>query len=120
MNGARVTPIVSAVALLLLAGCTASEDILTIQDAVDAGFIKGDQQVYQMVDARDGWGGEWVGEVVELYEYKDAETAREGSKHFDAAVQPDNVSGWVERCVVLNLVMLSKGNKACEELQSLA
>lgn len=109
-----------ALSVLTFAGGTAADENLSIADAEAAGFVKEAQQIYQMVGAKDGWAGIWAGDVVELFEYADAYSAKERAKEFNAAVQSDNISGWVEICVVRNLVMLSKGNRACRQLEALA
>ena len=110
--------LLTAGSLLLAVGCSnGMAEPLTINDAVSAGFEKGAQQMYQMVQAQDGWGGTWQKETVELYQY--------GSKgdmpveSFEAAVQEGNMSGWVEMCQHKNMLMLSKGKEACAILKGL-
>ena len=105
-------------AMLLLAACGGDEP-LTIAAAESAGFEKKQQQLYQMVDAIDGWSGQWAGDTVELYVYETPDTVKRDA--FPAtSVQPGNLSGWVEMCVVRNMLMLSKGSNACAELEALA
>ena len=113
----RMNPLV-LVALLALFGCGQAAENLSIDDAEVAGFEKGEQQIFQMVGANDGWSGEWGGDRVELYEFSDHGSVNHEA--FEASVQPNNISGWVEICVVRNLLMLSKGENACRELERLA
>jgi len=96
-------------------GC--SSDTLTIKDATAAGFIKQQQKLFQMVGAKDGWSGTLGGEKVELYEFESQEKVN--SDIFKAATRPGNASGWVELCEVKNMLLLSKGTKACEILKGL-
>lgn len=106
------------VALLALFGCGQAAENLSIDDAEGAGFEKDQQQIFQMVGANDGWSGEWAGDRVELYQFSDHGSVNHET--FQASVQPNNISGWVEMCVVRNLLMLSKGESACRELERLA
>jgi hypothetical protein len=102
---------------LLIASFASAGQALTISDAESAGFEKNSQQIFQMIGAKDGWSGIWVGEKVELYQY-----ASEGDvnpKIFDSSVQDGNVSRWVELCQHHNMLMLSKGDQSCGELKSL-
>ena len=110
--------LVIAVAAATLLACNASADPLRISDAEEAGFEKDQQQIFQMVQARDGWSGDWAGDRVELYEFESKEKVQRDT--FKPMVQEDNVSGWVELCQARNLLMLSKGENACEELHTLA
>jgi hypothetical protein len=106
---------------MTLAGCSSTNEKLTISDAEEAGFERDQQQIYQMVGAEDGWSGTWAGTTVELYQYADAESAQQAAQEdsFKNAVQPGNVSGWVTFCQVRNLLMLSKGTVPCRKLKGL-
>lgn len=106
------------VVLLALLGCEQAAENLSIADAEAAGFEKDQQKIFQMVGANDGWSGEWAGDRVELYAFSDQGSVNH--KAFQASVQPNNISGWVEMCVGRNLLMLSKGENACRELEKLA
>lgn len=106
------------VILLPLFGCSQDAENLSIAAAEAAGFDKDKQQIFQMVGANDGWSGEWAGDRVELYEFNDPGSVNREA--FEASVQPDNISGWVEMCVVKNMLMLTKGESACRELEVLA
>lgn len=106
------------VVLMALFGCGQAAENFSIDDAEAAGFEKDQQQIFQMVGANDGWSGEWAGDRVELYEFNDQDSVN--NEVFEASIQPNNVSGWVEMCVVRNLLMLSKGEYACRELVGLA
>lgn len=103
---------------LALSGCSQAVENLSINDAEAAGFEKDQQQIFQMVGANDGWSGEWAGDRVELYAFSDYGSVNHEA--FEASVQPNNISGWVEVCVGRNLLMLSKGENACRELERLA
>lgn len=103
---------------LALSGCGQATKNLSIDDAKAAGFEKDQQQIFQMVGANDGWSGEWAGDRVELYSFSDHSSVNREA--FQASVQPNNISGWVEMCVGQNLLMLSKGENACRELNRLA
>jgi hypothetical protein len=102
---------------VLTAGCSGLSEPLSIADAEAVGFEKDSQKIYQMVGAVDGWSGTWAGERVELYQFKDA--ASVNREVFQASTQDGNISGWVELCSTRNLLMLSKGEAACPELESL-
>ncbi|MFN3700405.1 MAG: hypothetical protein ACK4VI_02655 [Alphaproteobacteria bacterium] len=88
-----------------------------ISDAEKIGFEKRQQQIYQVIGAVDGWSGTLSGDVVELYQYQDS--ASVDPSIFDSAIQPGNISGWIDRCQVANLLMLSKGRDACRHLNTL-
>ena len=107
-----------ALATLALSGCNQAQENLSIAAAEDAGFEKNQQQIFQMVGAKDGWSGEWAGEIVELYEYSEPSAINRDA--FEASIQPGNLSGWVEMCAVRNMLMLSKGDNACRHLEALA
>ncbi len=109
------------VMIMTLASCSSTNEKLTISDAEEAGFERDQQQFYQMIGAEDGWSGTWAGTTVELYQYADAESAQKAAQEesFKNAVQPGNVSGWVEFCRVRNLLMLSKGAVPCRKLKEL-
>ncbi|WP_057787656.1 hypothetical protein [Alishewanella sp. WH16-1] len=103
---------------LALSGCGQAINKLSIDDAKAAGFEKDQQKIFQIVGANDGWSGEWAGDRVELYLFSDQDSVNREA--FQASVQPNNISGWVEMCVEKNLLMLSKGENACRELNRLA
>jgi hypothetical protein len=103
--------------LAVLAGCSAETKPLTVADAVEAGFVKQSQKMFQMIGAQDGWSGTWQDEKVELYQYESIELVN--GSIFESATQAGNKSGWVDMCQVENMLMLSKGRKACNELNSL-
>lgn len=106
---------------ILLTGCACAEKKLSIQDAEAAGFIKATHKfpACRFVDAQDGWTGTWVGESVLLYVYEDSKSAEEATIYFASEVGPDSEYGWVELCVIHNLLMLSDGDNACRELEKL-
>lgn len=108
--------VTTAMVCLGLLGCGGGEN-LTIADAEAAGFAKDQQQLFQMIGADDGWNGDWAGDSVELYQFSDPASVQTPPA---TSVQPGNVSGWVEMCVVRNMLMLSKGESACRELEALA
>lgn len=103
--------------LAALAGCSSDAEALTIKDAAEAGFVKKSQKMFQMIGAQDGWSGSWQGEKVELYQYESIGLVNKGV--FESATQAGNISGWVDMCQVENMLMISKGKKACKELNSL-
>lgn len=103
---------------LSVTACSQATTRLSINDAENLGFKKDQQQIFQMVGASDGWNGTWSGETVELYEFSDSKSVNRDA--FQAATQPNNISGWKEVCITENLLMLSKGKKACRELERLS
>lgn len=108
----------SSIALLLLTalvGCGGKA--LNIDAATERGFMKDRMQLFSMIGAQDGWQGTWAGEVVELYEFKDADSVNK--PFFESATASRNPSGWVDFCVNKNLAMISKGKNACKELKKL-
>ncbi|MAB50525.1 MULTISPECIES: hypothetical protein [unclassified Marinobacter] len=108
------------IALILggvLSASVIANQALTIQDAETAGFTKRGQQMFQMIGASDGWSGSWSGDKVELYQYQSPEEVK--PEVFESAVHEGNLSGWVELCQHKNMLMLSKGKKACVELKKL-
>lgn len=113
--------VVGVTITIILAGCSSEKEKLTISDAKEAGFKPIEQQLYPMVGAEDGWGGTWAGDTVELYQYENEAKASENAKNsFATSADPGNISGWVEVCQVRNMVMLSKGTEASDELRDLA
>lgn len=108
--------ILSGVGLLVTSLAIASQ-VLSISDAESAGFKKNSQQLFQMVGAKDGWSGTWAGERVELYQY--ASESDVDRSVFESSVQDGNISAWIELCQHYNMLMLSKGDKACDELRAL-
>ncbi len=113
----KVIMIVAGVGSLLASVASANE-LLSISDAESGGFEKNSQQLFQMIGAKDGWSGTWSGEKVELYQYASEEEVN--PKVFESSVQEGNISGWIELCQHRNMLMLSKGEKACGELKGLA
>ena len=97
---------------LTLIGCFETGTTLAIAEAEAAGFEMDQQQVYHMVDAIDGWSGNWAGDRVELYEY---ETVRQAE---DAWPMFENIA-WNDKCRVANMILISTGNNACEALEDL-
>lgn len=102
----------------LLAGCS-SESPLTLVDLEANGFQKDQQQLYQMVNAVDGWSGHWASDRVEVYLYENTSSATEEVDSFASSVQEGNMSGWVELCQHQNVLLLSKGESACDSLKGL-
>jgi len=98
-----------------LAAC--SERTLTINDAANAGFKKGSQKAFKMIGAQDGWAGSWEGEAVELYQFDPISDAISG--FHEMTIQLLGSTSWVESCKVSNMVMTSKGKKACKALNGL-
>lgn len=101
---------------LILAGCS-KEVSYSISDAESVGFEKDSQQLYQMVGAIDGWSGTLQGERVELYEFESGSEVN--TKAFEKSTQEGNMSGWADLCQVGNLLMISKGKKACATLKDI-
>lgn len=104
------------ITLGLLTACGGSK-VISISDAETAGFQKDKQKIFQMIGAKDGWGGKWADESVEIYEYENADLVNPDV--FKSAVAKNNISGWLELCVHKNIIMLSKGNSACAALKKL-
>lgn len=101
---------------LLLVGCS-QELSYSISDAESVGFEKDSQKFYQMIGAIDGWSGTLQGERVELYEFESS--SDENAKAFEKSTQEGNIPGWVDTCQVGNLLMISKGKKACQALRDI-
>ncbi len=104
--------------IFLIASCSSSETPLTINEAESIGFKKEEQQLFQMIGATDGWIGGWEGERVELYQFESPDKIKKDL--FSTSTDEGNISGWVDKCTVRNMFMLSKGKKACSELKTLA
>ncbi|CUS49065.1 MAG: putative lipoprotein [Idiomarinaceae bacterium HL-53] len=104
--------------VVLLAGCS-SESQLTLSELEANGFQKDQQQLYQMVNATDGWSGHWASDRVEVYLYENASSATNEAEGFASSVQDGNLSGWVELCQHRNVLLLSKGESACSSLKGL-
>lgn len=100
---------------VLFAGCS-SEAALSLSELEASGFQKDQQQLYQMVNAVDGWNGHWVSDRVEVYVYKNSSSASAEKGDFASSVEEGNISGWVELCQHKNVLMLSKGESACSAL----
>lgn len=110
----RITLLV--IGTLILFGCSQHHPKITIEDVEKIGFEKGDQQLYQLVNAEDGWGGVFKGETVELYQFSSTKTV---NAEYFLPIKNDNISGWQDGCVVRNLLLISKGKLACPELRKL-
>lgn len=91
------------------------KDNLSIAHAERAGFVKEDQQIFQMVGATDGWAGKAAGETVELYSYADSIP----EEFFRRATQENNMGEWAGYCKVRNLVMLYRKEASCDVLRAL-
>ena len=91
---------------------------LSIHLAEREGFQRMYQPFYQIVGAVDAWRGEWAGEEVEIYQFDSGPDM--DVEVFEAMVLPGNSSGWKALCKGKNLLMLSKGEAACERLKVLA
>lgn len=104
--------------IFLIASCSNAEASLTINEAENIGFQKEKQQLFQMIGATDGWSGTWEGEKVELYQFESPEKIKKDL--FSTSTDKGNISGWVDKCTVRNMFMLSKGKKACSKLKTLA
>ena len=100
---------------VVVAAC--SDRPLTIADAESAGFAKKDQQMFQFIGAVDGWGGTWSGETVELYQFELPEQVN--LPKYESWIAEGNMSKWVDLCQKGNLMMVSKGKKACGGLKGL-
>ena len=87
----------------------------TIADAERVGFVRGDQQLVQIIGASDGWGGTLAGDEVELYSFADT-IPREFLRN---TTQPGNAAGWAGFCQVRNLVVLYKREESCNALRQL-
>lgn len=110
--------LMSLLAISLIVSCSSAEAPLTINKAENIGFKKEKQQLFQMIGATDGWSGIWEGEKVELYQFESSEKIKKDL--FSTSTDEGNISGWVDKCSVRNMFMLSKGSKACSKLRTLA
>lgn len=99
---------------ILSTSCSKNDPPLSIGDAEKYGFEKDEQQLFQMIEAVDGWSGTWEGEVVELYQYQDSSSVK--LIHFETTTDAGNFSNWQDKCQFKNMYLISKGNKACIEL----
>lgn len=102
---------------ILYASQAGAEQLLSISDAEAVGFKKDKQQLFQMIGAKDGWSGTWEGETVEIYQY--ISESKIVPDVFESSIQEGNISNWVDLCHNKNILMISKGNKACGKLKSL-
>lgn len=100
--------------ILVLSGCGEKENLYSIADVEAAGFKKDQQQLYQLVEASDGWGGVIQGFIVEVYIY---DSVNFDSKHFSGVADTGNASGWAESCRISNLQIISKGESVCSFLK---
>ena len=105
------------IAASLSSACSGADRDFTIADAESAGFEKGDQQMFQMIGAIDGWGGTWIGENVELYQFESPDSLN--LFHFESWIADGNTSNWADLCQRGNLMLVSKGRQACSKLISL-
>ncbi len=92
---------------------------LTIGTFEALGFTKTQQQLFTMIGAEDGWAGTFDGEVLEIYQYRDAATLDQFKLTLVNSVAPGNASGWVDHCIHHNIVVISKGFSACDALKQL-
>ena len=103
--------------IFLIASCSNAEVPLTINDAENIGLKKEKQQLFQMIGATDGWSGIWEGENVEIYQFESSVKIKKDL--FSTSTNEGNISGWVDKCTVKNMFMISKGKKACSKLKNL-
>ncbi|MAA73463.1 MAG: hypothetical protein CMN28_01990 [Salinisphaeraceae bacterium] len=105
--------------LVFLAGCAGEEPgKLTIDNARSAGLETDRQQLFDMIEAEDGWSGYWAGDRVELYQYERSSDVKRDFFEGVVAVSQEENHGWVEFCQQKNLIMLSKGKHACTRLET--
>ncbi len=97
-------------------GCSQNSQDLTFNDLEAAGFDKEQQQYFQLVGATNAWSGRWANEDVEVYTFDDPDLE---NAPFYKSIRINSQSKWVDKCVHKNVVLLSKGNKACEQLSML-
>ena len=109
--------IVTTLITSILLGCSSGPNNFSIASAESAGFKRDSQKLYQMVGAVDGWSGVWNGETVELYQYENESAVNKA--FFEPLIQPGNLSGWVTLCYKNKMAKVSKGNKACAELNNI-
>jgi hypothetical protein len=104
--------------ILFMAACSGGSDrALTIADAESVGFAKVNQQLFQFIGAVDGWGGTWSGETVELYQFESPEQIN--LSQYQSWIAEGNMSRWVDLCQSGNLMLVSKGKKACGRLKEI-
>jgi len=104
-----------AISLFLASAANAQQIALT--DLENIGFEFDEQQLFFMVGAIDGWSGTIADERIEAYFYADA--AFEFPAMLENSTKEGNLSGWVDMCRVENVLMLSKGETACDLLRGL-
>ena len=103
--------------LVATLGLTACGEPLTLADAVEAGFQKHDSKFAGMVGAEVGFSGRWKGVQVELYEFRPDAKIEESL--FTDMVGAGGFGVWKMTCRNGNLMMISAGASACEELERL-
>lgn len=101
-------------AVLACTACSGENSQLSISDIEKAGFEKNQQQLFQMVGASDGWSGKWNDEVVEIYTFTD--TDLENNPFYTSINIERSSSNWADKCIHKNVILLSKGTKACQLL----
>jgi len=96
-------------------------DTYEIEDVEKLGFKKESQQFFQIVGAIDGWGGKFVNESVEVYEYQKLNdpNINMAKEMFNNILKGENSSNWKELCIKNNILLISKGTNACKKLNGL-
>ncbi len=103
--------------LFILTACEQNNAKLTFAELEAAGFEKYQQQFFQLVGATNAWSGSWANEEVEVYTFDDPDLENSAFYKSIRTNRPD--STWNAKCVHKNVIMLSKGEKACEQLAKL-
>lgn len=101
-------------AVLALTACAAENNQLSIADLEKAGFEKQQQQLFQMINATDGWSGRWNNEVIEVYTFENNDLA--DNPFYTSINIESNASNWADKCIHKNVILLSKGTESCQLL----
>ena len=85
-----------------------------VADFEKLGFLKGDQQWFQMIGAIDGWSGKINDEFIEVYFFKNK---RKINREFFESMAPGDT--WKNWCEKGNVALITKGDTACSYLKKL-
>lgn len=102
---------------LVCSACSQNDVDLTFAELEAAGFEKHQQQYFQLVGATNAWSGRWANEDVEVYTFDDPDL--ENAPFYESIKTDAPGSTWADKCVHKNVILLSKGYKACDRLHEL-
>ena len=108
---------VAAYLIFSLVACEQNRNQLTFAELEAAGFEKYQQQFFQLVGATNAWSGTWGNEEVEIYTFDDPDL--ENSPFYQDVKTGGPDAKWADKCVHKNVILLSKGHQACDQLTAL-